>query len=77
VVSTPDEVFVHSAEDLIYFAITEIQYPLDLIPKTPAGDVSELDDFLEEEEFNSESEDMKGNNDHNEERGNPPLKNQP
>jgi hypothetical protein len=32
VVSTPDKVFVHSVEDLIYFTITEIQEPLDLIP---------------------------------------------
>jgi hypothetical protein len=59
------------------FAITEIQYPLDLIPETPADDVSEPGDFSKEEEFNSESEDMEDNNDHNEERGNPPLKNQP
>ena len=51
-VSTPDEVFIHSVEDLIYFTITEIMEPLDLIPKTPVSDVSELDKFLEEEEFN-------------------------
>jgi hypothetical protein len=68
---------VHSVEYLIYFTITKIQDPLDLIPKTPTDDVSEPDDFLEEEEFNSESEDMEGNDDHNDERGNPPLKNQP
>jgi hypothetical protein len=43
----------------------------------PIGDVSEPNSFLEEEEFNSEYEDMEDNNDHNEERGNPPLKNQP
>ena len=66
VVSTPDEVFVHSVEDLIDFAITEIQEPLDLIHETPVDDVSEPDDFSEEEEFNSECEDMEGNNDHNE-----------
>jgi hypothetical protein len=77
VVNTPDEVFMHTVEDLIDFTITEIQDPLDLIPEMPANDVSEPDDFSEEEEFNSESEDMEGNNDHNEERGNPPLKNQP
>jgi hypothetical protein len=41
VVSTPDEVFVHSVEDLIDFVITEIQEPLDLIPETPADDISE------------------------------------
>ena len=32
VVSTLDEVFVHSVEDLIYFTITEIEEPIDLIP---------------------------------------------
>jgi len=48
-----------------------------MIPKTPADNVSEPYDFSEEEEFNLEYEYMEGNNDHNEERGNPPLKNQP
>jgi hypothetical protein len=76
-VSTPDEISVHSVEDLIDFTITKIQEPLGLIPKTPADDVSELDNFSEEEDFNSEFEDMEGNNDHNDERGNPPLNNQP
>jgi hypothetical protein len=77
VVNTLDEVFVHMIEDLIDFAFTEIQYPLDMIPETSADDISEPDDFSEEEEFNSESEDMEANNDHNEERVNPPMKNQP
>jgi hypothetical protein len=77
VVSAPNKVFVHSVEDLIDLAITEIQYRLDLIPEMLVDDVSEPDDFSEEEEFNSKSEDMEGNNDHNEERGNPPLNNQP
>jgi hypothetical protein len=77
VVSTPDKVFVHSVEDLLDFTITEIQDPLDLITKTPANDVFEPEDFSEEEDFNSKYEDMEGNNDHNDERGNPPLNNQP
>jgi hypothetical protein len=77
IVSTLDEIFVHSVEDLIDLSITEIQYPLDLIPNMPANDIFEPNDFSEEEEFNSEFEDMEGNNDHNYERGNPPLKNQP
>jgi hypothetical protein len=53
VVNTPDEVFLHTIEDLIDFAITEIEHPLNLIPETPANNVSEPDDFSEEEEFNS------------------------
>jgi hypothetical protein len=77
VVDTPDQVFVHTVEDLIDFAITEIEHPLNLIPEMPVDDVSEPDDFLEEEEFNSGSEDMEDNNDHDEERGNPPQNNQP
>jgi hypothetical protein len=68
---------MQTVQELIYFSIIEIQYPLDLIPETPIDDVSEPNSFLEEEEFNSEYEDMEDNNDHNEERGNPPLKNQP
>jgi hypothetical protein len=68
VVSTPDEVFVHSVEDLIDFTITEIQEPLDLIPETPVADVSEPNDFLEEEEFDSDPEDMEDENNHEEER---------
>jgi hypothetical protein len=66
--STPDEVFVHSVEDLIDFAITKIQEPLDLIPETPADDISKPNDLLEEEETNSDSEDMEENNGHEEER---------
>jgi hypothetical protein len=76
-VDTPDEVFMHTVQELIYFSIIKIQYPLDLIPETPIDDVSEPNSFLEEEEFNSEYEDMEDNNDHNEERGNPPLKKKP
>jgi hypothetical protein len=77
VVNTPDEVFVHTVEDLIDFVITEIEHPLNLIPETPADDVSEPNDFSEEEEFNSDSEDMEGNNDHEEEREIPLQNNQP
>jgi len=66
--STTDEVFVHSVEYLIDFVITEIQEPLDLIPETPADDIFEPNKFLEEEEFDSDSEDMEGNNNHEEER---------
>jgi len=53
VVNTPDEVFLHTIEDLIDFSITEIEHPLNLIPETPANNISELDNFSEEEEFNS------------------------
>jgi hypothetical protein len=82
VVESPDQVFVHTVEDLIDFSLTEIEHPLNLIPETPADNFSEPDDFFEEEGFNSErsvsgSEDMEDNNDHNEERGNPPQNNQP
>jgi hypothetical protein len=76
-INTPDKVFVHSIEDLIDFTITKIQEPLDLIPKTPVGDISELDDFLEEEDFDSDFKDMEGNNGHEEERGVPFQDNQP
>jgi hypothetical protein len=78
VVSTPDEVFVHSVEDLIDFAtITEIQEPLDLIPETPADNISEPNDCSEEEDLNSDSKYMEGNNDHEEEREIPLQDNQP
>jgi hypothetical protein len=63
---------VHTVEYLIDFTITEIEHPLNLIPETPTNDVSEPNDFLEEEEFNSGSKDMEDNNDHDEERGKPP-----
>jgi hypothetical protein len=46
--------------------IIEIEHSLNLIPETLTNDISELDDFLEEEEFNSRSEDMEDNNDHDE-----------
>jgi len=55
-------------EDLIDFVITEIENPLNLVPETPADNVSEPDDLSKEEEFNSDSKDMEGNNDHEEER---------
>ena len=45
VVSAPNEVFVHSVEDLIDFSITKIQEPLDLIPEMPADDIYEPNDF--------------------------------
>jgi hypothetical protein len=77
VVSTPEEFFIHSVEDLIDFAIIEIQEPLDLILETPAGNISEPNDFSEEEELNSDSEDMEGNNDHGEEMEIPLQDNQP
>jgi hypothetical protein len=75
VVNTPEEVFVHIVQDLVDFSLTEIEHPLDLIPETPTGDISEPDNFLKEEEFNLGSEGMEGNNDHHEERGNPPHNN--
>jgi hypothetical protein len=68
VVSTLDKVFVHSIKDLIYFAITEIQEPLDLIPETPVDDIPEPEEFSEEEELDSDFEDMEGNNSREEER---------
>jgi hypothetical protein len=74
VVKSPDQIFVHTVEDLIDFSLTEIEHPLNLIPKTPARNFSEPDEFSEEEGFNS---DMEDNNDHDEERGNPPQNNQP
>jgi hypothetical protein len=77
VASTPEEVFLHSVEDLIDFPITKIQEPLDLIPETPANNISEPNAFLEEEEINLDSEDMEGNNDHGEEREIPLQDNQP
>jgi hypothetical protein len=82
VVESPDQVFVHTVEDLIDFSLTKIEHPLNLIPETPSGDFSEPDDFSEEEGFNLEcsvsgSKDMEDKNDHNEERGKPPQNNQP
>jgi hypothetical protein len=66
VVDTPNHVCVNTVEDLIDFSITEIKHPLNLIPKIPSGDVSEPDDFSEEEDFKSGSKDMEDNNDHDE-----------
>jgi len=77
VASTPEEVFLHSVEDLIDFAITKIEEPLDLIPEMPASNISEPNNFSEEEELKSDSEYMEGNNDHGEEREIPLQDNQP
>jgi hypothetical protein len=72
VIVSPEQVFVHTLEDVIYFVLTEIEHPLNLIPETPAGNFSEPDEFSEEEGFKS---DMEDNNDHDEERGKPPQNN--
>jgi hypothetical protein len=77
VVRALEEVFLHSVEDLIDFVITKIQEPLDLIPETPAGNISEKNGFSEEEEFESDFEDMEGDNNHEEEREIPLKNNQP
>jgi hypothetical protein len=77
VVSTLGEVFVHSVENLIDLEITKIQEPLDLIPETPADDVSEPNKFLKEEKFDSNFKDMEGNNNHEEEIKIPLQNNQP
>jgi hypothetical protein len=53
-VDTPDQVFVHIVEYLIYFSLTKIEHPLKLISKTPAGNFSEPNDFSDEEGFNLE-----------------------
>jgi hypothetical protein len=81
-VDTPDQVFVHTVEDLIDFSLTEIEHPLNLIPETLVNNFSDPDDFSYEEGFNSEcsvweSDNLEDNNGHNEERGNPPHNNQP
>jgi hypothetical protein len=82
VVDTLDQVFVHIVEDLIDLSLAKIEHPLNLIPKTSYGNYFELDNFSDEEGFNSEHlvselDDMEDNNDNNEERGNPPQNNQP
>jgi hypothetical protein len=82
VVDTPNQVYFHTVEDLIDFALTEIKNPLNLILETPVGNFSEPDAFSDEKGFNSECsvselDDMEDNNDHNEERRNPPHNNQP
>jgi hypothetical protein len=66
--NTPNEVFVHIVEELIYFSITKIQEPLNLVPETPVVDVLNPNDFSEEEEFDSDSEYMEGDDNHEEER---------
>jgi len=53
VVETPDQVFVHTLEDLIDFSLTEIEHYLNIIPETLAGNCSEPDIFSDEEGFNS------------------------
>jgi hypothetical protein len=56
-------------------SLNDIEHPLNLIPKTPAGNYSEPYDFESNEEgFNSDHsssklDDMEDNNDRNEERG--------
>ena len=40
VVDTPDQVFVHMVEELSDLSLTEIEHPLNLILKTPAGNHS-------------------------------------
>ena len=57
---------MHTVEDLIDFTITKIEHPLNLIPEMIADNIYEMDDFLEEEEFNSRFEDMEYNNHHDE-----------
>jgi hypothetical protein len=74
VVKSPDQIFVHIVEDLIYFTLTKIKHPFNLIPETPAIKFSEPNEFSKEEGFNSN---MEYNNGHDEERGNPPQNNQP
>ena len=46
--------------------ITKILEPLDLIPETPADDISEPYDLSEEEDPKSDSEEMEENNDREE-----------
>jgi hypothetical protein len=83
VVDTLNQVFFHTVEDLIDFSLIEIEHPLNLISETLVGNYSKPDDFESDEEgFNSDRSgselgDMEDNNDHNEERGNPPQNNQP
>jgi hypothetical protein len=77
VVSTPNEVFIHSVEDLIDFTITKIQEPLDLIPKMPASDISKPNNLSKEEEPDSDFKDMEENNGREEEREVPLQDNQP
>jgi hypothetical protein len=68
-VDTPDQVFVHTLEDLIHLSLTKIEHPLNIIPENPAGNGSEPDDFeFDEEGFklecsSSDLDDMEDNND--------------
>jgi hypothetical protein len=83
VVDTPDQVFFHTVEYPIDFSLNEIEQPLNLMPKTPAGNYSEPDNFESNEEGSNldrsafESEYMEDNNNKNEEMGNQPQDNQP
>ena len=52
-VDTPDQIFVHTVEDLIDLSLTEIKHPLNLILETLVGKCSEPDDFFDEEGLNS------------------------
>jgi hypothetical protein len=45
VVESLNRDFVHKVEDLIDFALIEIEHPLNLIPETPTDNFSEPDDF--------------------------------
>jgi hypothetical protein len=58
-------------------SLTKIEHPLNIISETSIVNFSEPDDFLEEEGFNSGSEDMEDQNDIDEEGGKPPQNNQP
>jgi hypothetical protein len=53
VVDSHDQVFLHIVEDLIDLSLTKIEHPLNIIPETPTNNFSELNDFSEEEWFNS------------------------
>jgi hypothetical protein len=45
VVDTLDQGFVHIVEDLIYFSLTKIEQPLNLLLETPIGNYFEPNDF--------------------------------
>jgi hypothetical protein len=68
VVESSDQVFMHTIEGLIYFNLTEIEHPLNIILETPDGNFYEPDEFSKEEGFNLGSKDMEDHNDHDEER---------
>jgi len=78
VVDTPDQVLVHTVEDLIYFSLREIEQPLNMILETPVGNYSKPGDFESKKEGSNsdhssfEPEDMEDNNDNNGKGGNQP-----